>query len=150
MSVYVISVMSYRYHNRGRDNDDNDDDDEYWRQGSSSSSSRALSYHRPIRGAEEQHSEAALAMGLAAVGIAAGVSLLMSDKGNTKKASTSYMKYTNDFELVIRATKDLEQMLVDHFDAPQATLSAKIEHVYRTFSLPYSIYMEMKDVVESK
>ena len=32
--------------------------------------------------------------------------------------SSSYLQYTNDFELVIRATKDLEYLLESHFDVP--------------------------------
>lgn len=30
----------------------------------------------------------------------------------------SYIRYQNDFELVIRATKDLERLLEEQFDAP--------------------------------
>ena len=33
-------------------------------------------------------------------------------------SSSSYLQYTNDFELVIRATKDLEYLLETHFNAP--------------------------------
>ncbi len=33
-------------------------------------------------------------------------------------SSTSYLQYTNDFELVIRATKDLEYLLETQFNVP--------------------------------
>ncbi len=33
-------------------------------------------------------------------------------------SSTSYLQYTNDFELVIRATKDLEYLLESQFNVP--------------------------------
>ena len=38
--------------------------------------------------------------------------------GNAFSSSASYLQYTNDFELVIRATKDLEHLLETRFDAP--------------------------------
>lgn len=38
--------------------------------------------------------------------------------GNTFSSSSSYLQYKNDFELVIRATKDLEYLLETGFNAP--------------------------------
>lgn len=38
--------------------------------------------------------------------------------GSAFSSSTSYLQYTNDFELVIRATKDLEHLLETGFGAP--------------------------------
>eukprot|EP00540_Astrosyne_radiata_P003100 CAMPEP_0116842978 /NCGR_PEP_ID=MMETSP0418-20121206/11826_1 /TAXON_ID=1158023 /ORGANISM="Astrosyne radiata, Strain 13vi08-1A" /LENGTH=109 /DNA_ID=CAMNT_0004473667 /DNA_START=70 /DNA_END=399 /DNA_ORIENTATION=+ len=45
---------------------------------------------------------------------------------------TSYSQYTNDFELVVRATKDLEYRLKTEFGAPSGMgigLEDKIKHV---------------------
>ena len=39
--------------------------------------------------------------------------------GGTFSSSTSYLQYKNDFELVIRATKDLEHLLETGFGATQ-------------------------------
>jgi hypothetical protein len=36
----------------------------------------------------------------------------------SSSSSSSYLQYTNDFELVIRATKDLEHLLETRFDVP--------------------------------
>lgn len=38
--------------------------------------------------------------------------------GSAFSTSSSYLQYKNDFELVIRATKDLEHLLESNFDAP--------------------------------
>lgn len=38
--------------------------------------------------------------------------------GATFSSSSSYLQYKNDFELVIRATKDLEHLLETGFGAP--------------------------------
>ncbi|KAL3808957.1 hypothetical protein ACHAXA_004783 [Cyclostephanos tholiformis] len=38
--------------------------------------------------------------------------------GSAFSSSSSYLQYKNDFELVIRATKDLEHLLETRFDAP--------------------------------
>lgn len=38
--------------------------------------------------------------------------------GSAFSTSSSYLQYKNDFELVIRATKDLEHLLETEFDAP--------------------------------
>jgi len=38
--------------------------------------------------------------------------------GSGFSSSSSYNQYKNDFELVIRATKDLEHLLETQFDAP--------------------------------
>ena len=38
--------------------------------------------------------------------------------GSAFSSSPSYNQYKNDFELVIRATKDLEHLLETQFDAP--------------------------------
>mmetsp|Transcript_30433 Transcript_30433/g.51896 ORF Transcript_30433/g.51896 Transcript_30433/m.51896 type:complete len:119 (-) Transcript_30433:469-825(-) len=38
--------------------------------------------------------------------------------GSAFSSSSSYLQYKNDFELVIRATKDLEHLLESKFDAP--------------------------------
>ena len=38
--------------------------------------------------------------------------------GSAFSSSSSYNQYKNDFELVIRATKDLEHLLETQFDAP--------------------------------
>ncbi len=39
-------------------------------------------------------------------------------QGMGASQSNSYLKYTNDFELVVRATKDLEHLLETEFGAP--------------------------------
>lgn len=68
-----------------------------------------------------------------------------------KKASSSYMKYSNDFELVIRATKDLEETLVTKCGAPgDAPLATKIELIYENpkIDLSHSTYTKMKGLVE--
>ncbi len=38
--------------------------------------------------------------------------------GVSFSTTSSYLQYKNDFELVIRATKDLEHLLETGFDAP--------------------------------
>jgi hypothetical protein len=38
--------------------------------------------------------------------------------GASFSSTSSYLQYKNDFELVIRATKDLEHLLEKGFDAP--------------------------------
>ena len=51
--------------------------------------------------------------------------------GASFSSSASYLQYKNDFELVIRATKDLEHILETGFDAPSGKtigLHDKITH----------------------
>lgn len=43
--------------------------------------------------------------------------------------STSYSRYSNDFELVVRATKDLEELLEKHFGAPDGKDSGLHEKI---------------------
>ena len=38
--------------------------------------------------------------------------------GASFSSTSSYLQYKNDFELVVRATKDLEHLLETGFDAP--------------------------------
>lgn len=44
--------------------------------------------------------------------------LLVLSMGASFSSTSSYLQYKNDFELVIRATKDLEHLLEVGFDAP--------------------------------
>jgi hypothetical protein len=45
----------------------------------------------------------------------------------SSSSSSSYLQYTNDYELVIRATKDLEHLLETRvFDVPSGNLHNKV------------------------
>lgn len=64
--------------------------------------------------------------------------------------SNSYLKYTNDFELVCRATKDLEHMLVNNFGAPdnkQVGLHDKISHVEKSANLSKETVKKLRYLV---
>jgi hypothetical protein len=68
-------------------------------------------------------------------------------------SSASYQQYTNDFELVIRATKDLEYLLEQSFDAPsgkQVGLHDKISHAQQTSGLTQDTVKKMRYLVTSK
>jgi len=88
------------------------------------------------RSVDEDVSPAVL--GAIAAGVI-GMSLLSAALQGSQKVSSSYMKYSNDFELVIRATKDLGRLLETHFGAPEgATLAAQIESVSNDPVIPLS------------
>ena len=60
-----------------------------------------------------------------------------------------YSKYSNDFELVVHATKDLGCLLEEMLDAPRgAHLSAQIDFCSQNFSLSMSTINQMKALVE--
>ena len=65
-------------------------------------------------------------------------------------SKTSYLQYKNDFELVIRATKDLEHLLETEFGAPstkQDGLHDKITHVQRSAGLSKDTVKKMRYLV---
>jgi hypothetical protein len=106
-------------------------------------------FHRSARDSDYSSDTAAAALvGVAAAGIL-GLSLLHG----VNQASSSYMKYSNDFELVIRATKDLGRLLETKFGAPKgAPLATQIQHVCNHVHPPlsYTTITQMKELVESK
>ena len=62
----------------------------------------------------------------------------------------SYLQYTNDFELVIRATKDLEYLLETEFGAPstkQTGLHDKISHAQASAGLTPDTVRRMRYLV---
>lgn len=70
--------------------------------------------------------------------------------GATFSSSTSYLKYKNDFELVIRATKDLEHLLESQFDAPSGKtvgLHDKITHAEQITGLSSETVRKMRKLV---
>ena len=70
--------------------------------------------------------------------------------GGTFSSTTSYLRYKNDFELVIRATKDLEYMLESEFDAPAGKtigLHDKISHAEENFGLSKETVKKMRYLV---
>mmetsp|Transcript_14984 Transcript_14984/g.27179 ORF Transcript_14984/g.27179 Transcript_14984/m.27179 type:complete len:121 (-) Transcript_14984:1-363(-) len=70
--------------------------------------------------------------------------------GATFSSASSYQQYTNDFELVIRATKDLEYLLEQSFHAPsgkQVGLHDKISHAQQTFGLTQDTVKQMRYLV---
>jgi hypothetical protein len=65
-------------------------------------------------------------------------------------STTSYSIYDNDFELVIRATKDLEFLLESEFGAPSGKtvgLHDKISHAEQRFGLSPSAVQQMRYLV---
>ena len=65
-------------------------------------------------------------------------------------SSTSYSRFQNDFELVIRATKDLEFLLETEFGAPSGKnigLQDKITHAERNFGLSRYTVKQMRYLV---
>mmetsp|Transcript_13296 Transcript_13296/g.18541 ORF Transcript_13296/g.18541 Transcript_13296/m.18541 type:complete len:130 (-) Transcript_13296:50-439(-) len=68
----------------------------------------------------------------------------------TTSLSSSYQQYQNDFELVIRATKDLEYLLETSFGVPsgkQIGLHDKITHVQSTEGLSRTTVQKMRYLV---
>lgn len=64
----------------------------------------------------------------------------------------SYLRYQNDFELVIRATKDLERLLEQQFDAPSGKsvgLHDKITSAQQSHGLSASTVRQMRKLVTS-
>ena len=62
----------------------------------------------------------------------------------------SYLQYTNDFELVIRCTKDLEHLLETEFGAPsskQTGLHDKISHAQNSAGLTHETVKKMRYLV---
>jgi hypothetical protein len=52
--------------------------------------------------------------------------------------SNSYLKYTNDFELVVRATKDLEYLLEKEFGAPNGREKGLYDKVWSHLVIVFS------------
>ena len=70
--------------------------------------------------------------------------------GGSFSSTKSYLQYKNDFELVIRATKDLEHMLESEFDAPSGKnvgLHDKITHAEETHGLSNETVKKMRYLV---
>ena len=72
--------------------------------------------------------------------------------GANQSTSTvvSYSQYQNDFELVIRATKDLEHLLETGFGAPNGMkdgLHDKISHVQKHHGLSQATVKKMRYLV---
>ena len=68
----------------------------------------------------------------------------------TTPSKQSYLQYTNDFELVIRATKDLEHLLETEFGAPstkQTGLHDKISHAQQSAGLTHDTVKKMRYLV---
>lgn len=66
------------------------------------------------------------------------------------QSKQSYLQYKNDFELVIRATKDLEHLLEKDFGAPstkQTGLHDKITHVQHSAGLSHDTVKKMRYLV---
>ena len=77
-------------------------------------------------------------------------SSLAEAMGATFSSSTSYLQYKNDFELVIRATKDLEHLLETGFGAPsdkQTGLHDKITHAQNTAGLSKDTVKKLRYLV---
>lgn len=65
-------------------------------------------------------------------------------------STTSYLQYKNDFELVIRATKDLENLLETQFGAPSGKtvgLHDKITHAEQSAGLSNDTVRKMRRLV---
>lgn len=65
-------------------------------------------------------------------------------------AATSIHQYDNDFELVIRVSKELERVLMEDFGAPRnAALKEKIDYVYnsRCYDMKDETYTAMSELV---
>mmetsp|Transcript_2341 Transcript_2341/g.5341 ORF Transcript_2341/g.5341 Transcript_2341/m.5341 type:complete len:119 (-) Transcript_2341:94-450(-) len=70
--------------------------------------------------------------------------------GTTFSSSSSYLQYHNDFELVIRATKDLEHLLETGFDAPSGKnvgLHDKITAVQNSHGLSVDTVKKLRYLV---
>lgn len=72
--------------------------------------------------------------------------------GATFSSSKSYLQYKNDFELVIRATKDLEHLLETEFGAPSGKgsgfgLHDKITHAETTAGLSRDTVKKLRYLV---
>jgi hypothetical protein len=70
--------------------------------------------------------------------------------GAAFSSSTSYLQYKNDFELVIRATKDLEHLLETGFHAPsdkQTGLHDKITYAQETAGLSKETVKKLRYLV---
>jgi hypothetical protein len=70
--------------------------------------------------------------------------------GNNLSSVLPSDQYSNDFELVIRTSKELEQYLKMAFGADQESLMKKIEHVDRTTSISRKKVNKLKNFVRSK
>lgn len=65
-------------------------------------------------------------------------------------STNSYLQYKNDFELVIRATKDLENLLETQFGAPSGKtvgLHDKITHAEQSAGLSNDTVRKMRRLV---
>lgn len=65
-------------------------------------------------------------------------------------STNSYLQYKNDFELVIRATKDLDELLETQFGAPSGKtvgLHDKITHAEQTAGLSNDTVRKMRRLV---
>mmetsp|Transcript_13444 Transcript_13444/g.24340 ORF Transcript_13444/g.24340 Transcript_13444/m.24340 type:complete len:121 (+) Transcript_13444:140-502(+) len=70
--------------------------------------------------------------------------------GASHSSSSSYVQYKNDFELVIRATKDLEHLLETGFGAPRGKtvgLHDKITAVQRSHDLSQESVKKLRYLV---
>ena len=70
--------------------------------------------------------------------------------GASQSSTASYTQYTNDFELVIRATKDLEYLLEIKFGAPSGKkdgLHDKITYVQQQHGLSQATVKKMRYLV---
>uniref|UniRef100_A0A7S4QZ27 DUF4145 domain-containing protein n=1 Tax=Ditylum brightwellii TaxID=49249 RepID=A0A7S4QZ27_9STRA len=70
--------------------------------------------------------------------------------GANQSTTQSYLQYKNDFELVIRATKDLEHLLETQFGAPsskQDGLHDKITHAQQSANLSKETVKKMRYLV---
>jgi hypothetical protein len=68
-------------------------------------------------------------------------------------STDSYRQYRNDFELVIRATKDMEFLLESKFGAPNGKkdgLHDKISYVQQHHDLSQDTVKKMRYLVTSK
>ena len=73
--------------------------------------------------------------------------------GISPSKQQSYLQYDNDFELVIRATKDLEYLLETEFGAPstkQTGLHDKISHAQNYAGLSQDTVKKMRYLVTCK
>ena len=71
----------------------------------------------------------------------------------SSQSTPSYASYQNDFELVIRVTKDMEYVLETAFDAPsdkQSGLHDKITYAQQVHGLSYETVRKMRKLVTSR
>ena len=73
--------------------------------------------------------------------------------GGAFSSARSYLQYSNDFELVVQATKDLDHLLETSFGAPsgkQIGLQDKISHAQKSAGLSDGCVKKLRYLVTCK